>query len=40
MHIINKNVIFNLLLSIFAGPHFNGEEAQNPRIIKELKEFN
>ena len=38
MHIVNKNVIFNLFLSIFAGPHLNEEEAQNLFNYQELKE--
>ena len=40
MHIFNKNVIFNLFFSIFAGPYSNGEKAQNPFNYHELKEIN
>ena len=40
MHIANKNMIFNHLLSIFAGPHLKREKAQNLFNSQELKEIN
>jgi len=39
MHFINKNRIFSGYLSYFSGPLLNGEEGQNLRFFKDLKEL-